>query len=72
MSNFTINVREKDSIKFKFGENNKKINIDMGDFSDNRYKAGNGIIIQYKTISIDPELILDCGTSTTVLQEGII
>lgn len=32
---------------------------------------GNGLIIQNKTISIDPELILDCGTSTTVLHGGV-
>lgn len=30
------------------------------------YAAGNGIIIENKVISLD-ELILDCGTSTTVI-----
>ena len=29
------------------------------------YKAGNGIKIYNRTISIDDDLILDCGTSTT-------
>ena len=33
--------------------------------------AGNGLVIQDKEISIDPELILDCGTSTTVLHGGV-
>lgn len=33
--------------------------------------AGNGLIIQDKVISIDPELIIDCGTSTTVLHGGV-
>jgi len=34
------------------------------------YVAGNGIIIEEKVISIDPALIIDCGTSTTVLHGG--
>ena len=35
------------------------------------YTAGNGIVIWNQVISIDPELILDCGTSTTVLHGGV-
>lgn len=31
------------------------------------YKAGEGISIYNRTISLDPELIFDCGTSTTVI-----
>lgn len=34
------------------------------------YTAGNGIVIEQKVISIDPALIIDCGTSTTVLHGG--
>lgn len=33
---------------------------------ENTYTAGNGIVIENKVISID-DLILDCGTSTTVI-----
>lgn len=35
------------------------------------YTAGNGIVIYNHEISIDPELIIDCGTSTTVLYGGV-
>ena len=34
------------------------------------YTAGNGIVIDEREISIDPVLIIDCGTSTTVLYGG--
>lgn len=73
MSNFIVHVGEKDNIDLKFKENNRKIDINIDDSHiAAKYTAGNGIIIQNRIISIDPELILDCGTSTTVLHGGII
>ena len=55
-----------------FGD--EEINTDLGveivvDTAE--YTAGNGIVIWNKVISIDPELIFDCGTSTTVLHGGV-
>lgn len=37
------------------------------DGSETPYIAGNGIKIRNRVISIDNELILNCGTSTTVI-----
>lgn len=52
----------------------EEINTDLGvevEVTIAEYTAGNGIVILNKAISIDPELILDCGTSTTVLHGGV-
>lgn len=40
---------------------------DDGGGSGIPYKAGNGIDIRDRTISLDRDLIFDCGTSTTVI-----
>ena len=52
----------------------EEINTDLGVevvVNTSEYTAGNGILIWNKVISIDPKLILDCGTSTTVLHGGV-
>ena len=73
MSNFVVHVGERDNINLKFKEKSRNIDVDIDTSYDakNRYTAGNGIIIKNRVISIDPELILDCGTSTTVLHGGV-
>ena len=74
MSDFVIHVGERDNINLKFKEINKKIDVGINNSYDakNKYVGGNGIIVQNRMIFIDPELILDCGTSTTVLHGGVI
>ena len=52
----------------------EEYNMDLGigvDVQVTQCIPGNGIVIQDKVISIDPELIIDCGTSTTVIYGGV-
>lgn len=55
---------EIDTHKFKIGDGITPWNLLP--YSSTNYTAGNGIIINNETIALD-DLILDCGTSTTMI-----